>query len=506
MKLHSFRLRIALLSAVLAGSALVAFGVAAWRLIYVAKVNRLDARLESQVIRATRPRFQKRWQSFVAALPKELGTEADTPIALLVLNTEGEVLYQSENWSHDLNASHLLPAYRVFSPPVLSESPASESPASESPNELPLIDRLLADSEASLDRLPDGSSPDAQIVTQHTSTGSWRVGAVNFPPAQAVIAVSLEAIDREMQVIGNIFVAAISGTLLLVTGGAWGLSGSALRPIRKLTTAIQQVTVTGLDQQVPVDTTDVEFVELIQVFNQMLARLGRSFKQASRFSADAAHELKTPLAILQGELEQALQQAEPESNLQQNLSNLLDEVSRLSGIVRKLLLLSLADAGRMSLHTVSVNLSELLSVVVEDIDLLAPHLSVELNWDDKLQVWGDLDLLTQVLQNLISNAIKYNLPQGWIRIEAKQENNQVLIKITNASHNILNSDREQIFDRFYRGDPARTRKIEGIGLGLSLSREIARAHRGDLTLDQTPSGQTAFTLTLPVEVESFDLA
>lgn len=500
MKLHSFRLRIALLSAVLAGSALVAFGVAAWRLIYVAKVNRLDARLESQVIRATRPRFQNRWQTFAAALPKELGTEANTPIALLVLDTEGKLLYQSENWSQDLDANHLLPAQRgsLFSPlpPQNSRSP--------------LIDRLLADSEANFDRLPDGSLPDAQIVTKHTRTGSWRVGAVNFPPAQAVIAVSLDAIDREMRVIGNIFILAISGTLLLVAGGAWGLSGSALRPIRKLTTAIQQVTVTGLDRQVPIDTTDVEFVELIHVFNQMLERLGRSFKQASRFSADAAHELKTPLAILQGELEQALQHAEPGSNLQQNLSNLLDEVSRLSGIVRKLLLLSLADAGRMSLHTVAVNLSELLMVIVEDIDLLAPHLTVELNVDADLRVWGDLDLLSQLLQNLISNAIKYNLPQGWIHIDGKQDSNQnshlVSITITNASHSILAVDRDRIFDRFYRGDPARTRKVEGIGLGLSLSREIARAHRGDLTLDQTPPGQTAFTLTLPVESESLDLA
>jgi two-component system heavy metal sensor histidine kinase CusS len=112
---------------------------------------------------------------------------------------------------------------------------------------------------------------------------------------------------------------------------------------------------------------------------------------------------------------------------------------------------------------------------------------------------GDRDLLIQVLQNLISNAIKYNLPNGWIRIHARRQDATVLITISNCSKDIPTSDRNRIFDRFHRGDPARTRQVEGIGLGLSIAQEIARAHGGDLTLDPVLSGQTAFTLTLPVE-------
>lgn len=169
----------------------------------------------------------------------------------------------------------------------------------------------------------------------------------------------------------------------------------------------------------------MEFVELIEVFNQMLTRLERSFRQSSRFSGDAAHELKTPLAILRGELELVMQKAEPGSELQQSLSNLMDEVSRLSTIVRKLLLLSLADAGQMSLRRVPVNLAEILSVLNEDIELLAPDLPVTLDLDQGLWVKGDRDLLTQVLQNLIDNAIKYNLPEGsatkWLSVVGRQE-------------------------------------------------------------------------------------
>ena len=226
--------------------------------------------------------------------------------------------------------------------------------------------------------------------------------------------------------------------------------------------------------------------------------LERSFTQASRFSADAAHELKTPLTILQGELERTLQQVEPGSVVQQRLSNLLDEVRRLSGIIRKLLLLSLADAGQMSLYLVEVDMSQMLIEMVEDIELLAPHLSVQTDIAEGLRIQGDRDLITQVLQNLLSNAIKYNQAYGWIRIQALQAGTTAFVTIANASKDIPMGDRDRIFECFHRGDPARSRKIEGIGLGLSLAREIARSHHGDLTLDSTPSGQTAFTLTLPM--------
>jgi two-component system, OmpR family, heavy metal sensor histidine kinase CusS len=462
MKLRSFRVRIALLVATLAGSALVGFGLVAWRLIYVAKVSRLDANLENSVKRTVRPRSPDWWQPYEASLPSKLGTDEDTPIVLLVVGADGKTLYQSANGSVDFNLRSLL------------------------------LPRLPLPSSAELQ-----FSPASRIITRHTNKGSWRVAVISSNYAQGAIAVDLDAIDGEMAAISHIFLIVIPGTLFLVAIGAWGLSGKALFPIRKLTDAIAHVTVKGLDRRVPIGTTDVEFVELIWVFNQMLERLERSFQQASRFSGDAAHELKTPLAILQGELERNMQQAEAGSPLQQNLTNLLDEVSRLNSIVRKLLLLSLADAGQINLHKVEVNLSQMLAVIVEDMELLAPDLKVQTDIHDGLWIWGDRDLLAQVLQNLIGNAIKYNLPNGWIRIQGWQEKTSVRITITNSSNDIPECDRDRLFDRFYRGDPARTRKVEGVGLGLSLSREIARAHHGELTLDLSPTGQTAFTLILP---------
>ncbi|CAN1209250.1 ATP-binding protein [Tumidithrix helvetica PCC 7403] len=351
---------------------------------------------------------------------------------------------------------------------------------------------------------PDGLPPTVEqagklssFVTQTTSTGTWRIGAVSSPFVRMAIAVNLQTIDREMGAIRNVFFLTIPLTLLLVMLGAWWMSGGALKPIEKITGTIRRITAKGLSQRLPIAGTDEELVELLQVFNQMLERLERSFTQASRFSADAAHELKTPLAILQGELERTLQEADAGSEFQQRLSNLLDEVRRLNSITRKLLLLSLADAGRMSVHKIAIDLSQVLSEMAEDLEMLAPDLEIHVQIEAGLQVQGDRELLTQVLQNLMGNAIKYNLPEGWLRIKSGRDGNFVFITIANRSKDIPESDRAKIFDRFHRGDAARTRHVEGFGLGLSLSQEIARAHGGDLKLDRTPAGHTAFTLTIP---------
>ena len=510
MKIRSFRLRIALASAVLAGSALLGFGGISWWLIYDAKVSRLDEALKTQLMRAMRPRSENRWHFYESQLPRILETHAQTPIAILVMGTDGNTIYRADSWPSDLEVNKLwlsspqppggerrsLPSQINPDRSQRQEFGSERENFRYKPPDLSVVTKESNNLNPKLDNRPPNIPPPIRLATQRASGETWRVGTITSPYTQVAIAVGLQTIDREMVAIRNVFLISIPVALLLITGGAWWLSGTALRPIRGLTIAIRHVTAKGLDQRVAMGATDVEFVELIEVFNQMLERLERNFKQASRFSGDAAHELKTPLTIVQGELERTLQQAESGSEVQQSLSSLLDEVHRLSSIVRKLLLLSLADAGQMSLHLVEVDLSKLLFEMTEDIELLAPHLDVQTEIAPKLCVKGDRDLLVQVLQNLIGNAIKYNLPNGWIRIQAKSQEKTVSVTITNCSQDIPVNERERIFDRFHRGSPTLTHKVEGTGLGLSLAREIARAHLGDLALDPTPPGQTAFTLTL----------
>ncbi|MCG9891910.1 MAG: ATP-binding protein [Thermosynechococcaceae cyanobacterium MS004] len=476
MRLRSFRVRIALSLVLLTGSALMGFGAISWWLIRNAQISRLDEVAKTQLQRLARSQQRDRWQLVEDLLPRLFGVKEKIPVAFLIRQqTNKAVLYQSRDWPTDLNIDGLLP-------------PAPSQPAPPAPT---------VSASPKLGPKVPLSAP--RFTTRQTVTDTWRIGTISSAQSQVAIAISLQAVDTEMAAIRNAFLLSIALILLLVAAVAWGLSGRALSPIRQLTQAMDGITVEGLDQRVPVGGADQEFAALIQVFNQMLENLDRSFHQASRFSADAAHELKTPLAILQGELEHALHQAEAGSELQQRLSSLLDEVRRLSSIVRKLLLLSLVDAGRINLYRVSVDVSDLLVQLLEDIELLNPVLAVESNIEANLRIQGDRDLVAQVLQNLISNAVKYNLPDGWITLSARRSGSQIRITVSNASKNMAAAERDRIFDRFYRGDPARTRNIEGTGLGLSLSREIVRAHSGDLTLDPTPPGQIALTLSFPSE-------
>lgn len=269
--------------------------------------------------------------------------------------------------------------------------------------------------------------------------------------------------------------------------------------IQRLTATIRRVTAQGLDQRIPTGPEDRDFAGLIAVFNEMLERLERSFKQASRFSGDAAHELKTPLAILQGQIEQALNREEAGSAHQIMLSGILDEVGRLSSISKKLLLLSQADAGRLGLHREPVDLSTTLQELAEDARMLAPHLRVSDNIGPGLNVSADAALLHQILLNLLSNAIKYNIGGGWIHLSAARQHHRVEIRIANTAHDIPPEDRALLFERFYRAGSARGQHIEGSGLGLSLSREIARAHGGELLLENSPPHQITFRLLLPAD-------
>jgi signal transduction histidine kinase len=346
--------------------------------------------------------------------------------------------------------------------------------------------------------LPPPVSTTLQLVK--VDGRDWRVGLSVTDGARIAVAVDPRFIDDNLRDVRNAYFLAVPLTLLLVGGVGWSFSGRALRPLRQLSAAARGVTMASMNQRLDSRGSDREFGELIQVFNLMLARLERSFRQAQRFSADAAHELKTPLAILQGQLERAIAAADDHPALQIELCTILDEVRRLSTISRKLLLLSQADAGRMNLFKEPLDLSALVQDLAEDTRMLAPGLRLDFEVPPGLRMQGDPGLLRQSLHNLVSNAVKYNIADGWLRITAHgpgREDGLLRVRVANASQGIPPADRERIFERFHRSDAARNRRIEGVGLGLSLSREIARAHGGDLRLDPARPGEVSFSLTLP---------
>jgi heavy metal sensor kinase len=340
-------------------------------------------------------------------------------------------------------------------------------------------------------RTPVFSSRDLQ-------EGAWRIAELGAPHATLVIGLRLDNFRREMATVRTTFLSASGLALLGIVFGAWAVSNQALAPVRRLSRAIEGVSARGLNQRVPEETRDPELRQLTQQFNAMMARLEGSFTQAVRFSADAAHELKTPLSILQGHLEEALRKEPAGSDRQETYSKLLEEVQRLKTIVGKLLLLARADAGQLTPSTAPVNLSQAIEETCEDTRILAPSLDISAEIEPNVRIDADEALLRQVLQNLCSNAIKYNVKAGKIRFRLRRKSDSAVFTVWNMGKVIPQSDQERIFDRFYRVDTSRARKVGGAGLGLSLAREIARAHGGDLTLEPPKEGWIGFRLTLPL--------
>lgn len=508
-RLRSFRLRVALMAAGLASVVLAVFFAGAYLAVQSRRGlvidNILLSHLSGQLARRNPDNV---WGNIQAQLDATFSGFADQDygeprVLLLVYDARRREIYRSPDWPAALRDDALPPAT------VLQGHFPPAGPTSEMGRE-DFGGRPPPEGGAPEGRgPPDGRQPmpppqfrheAIKLATLQVGETQWRFGGVDHPASKVLVGINLTLSQRQLRRNIALFGAAVPVALLLIALAAWYLSGRAMRSIEHLGGAIGHVNTSALDRRISAADEDREFAGLVATFNDMLDRLERSFTQATRFSGDAAHELKTPLAILQGGLERCLHQSIPGSPLQRSLSEMMDEVRRLDGIVRKLLLLSRADAGRMRVPEQVFDLAEVLQDVVEDLALLAADRPTQVMLPPSLPVAGDADLLRQIVQNLVINAVKYGDrgEDGWIRLSAIRVDQRWLIDVANASSGgIAPEHRERLFERFYRVDSAHNRRIDGVGLGLSLAREIARAHGGELALFDAGPPLVCFRLSLP---------
>jgi two-component system, OmpR family, heavy metal sensor histidine kinase CusS len=355
-------------------------------------------------------------------------------------------------------------------------------------------------SPSSQRNLQDKPTPRIKIpyfATIQTPSGIWRTGIMGSERITMMVGANMAEYYEDANRYRRALLAVIPAALLLLAAGGWLLSQRALKPVALITRTAEKITARALDQRVPRVNSDKELSHLVEVINGMLDRLEKSFGHAVRFSADAAHELQTPLAILQGELEAAVQHAPMGSEEQQRAGDLLEEVQRLKSIVQKLLILARADAGRLDLQLKATDLSALIESAAEDAGAMEPNLTIEKEITHGVVIQADRDLLVQAINNLVSNAVKYNQPNGLIRFRLSVIENRALFTISSSSAPIPDKDRDRIFDRFYRIDPSRSKVLAGTGLGLSLAREIVHAHYGRLSLDPAVDNLISFTMMVP---------
>lgn len=288
-------------------------------------------------------------------------------------------------------------------------------------------------------------------------------------------------------------------TLVLLLGGGWFLMRRTLAPVAAVTEAAERVHSGNLSERLPQTHNGDELDRLTGVLNAMLGRLDGSFSRIREFTLHASHELKTPLTIMRGDVEQLLDRTCCTREQREILAGHLDEIQRLAQIVDNLALLAKADAGLVTLEHEAVRLDELVQEAFEDAGVLGGRLGLKVEFEswDPVTVRGDRHRLRQVLLNLVDNAVKYNEPKGRVTLELRRSGDQAVIRIINTGPGIPLEQLSHVFDRFFRGDAARRIRADGCGLGLSIAQWVVTAHGGVIDIESGANGLTIVTVKLP---------
>lgn len=322
---------------------------------------------------------------------------------------------------------------------------------------------------------PDGST---QIVQ-----ATYRLDQVNA------------SLSRFMQIC---FTALVAAAILAAIGGRI-LASRGLRPVGAMANAARRISVENLKERLAQSETGDELDKLAGAFNEMFARLEKQVAQLRQFTADAAHELRTPLAALRGSAEVALSAKRSAEELRGTLAEGIEEYDRLSRIADDLLLLARADAGQEFFRRAPFRLDVALGDVVDLFAPVADEKEVDLSVSERDAVWidGDDGRMRQMIGNLLDNAIKFTPAGGAVRVALVVTGSGAEIEIRDTGVGIASEHLRRVFDRFYRVDSARSREEGGAGLGLSICRTIVESHGGRIKVTSSPGQGTTAAVWLP---------
>jgi heavy metal sensor kinase len=289
-----------------------------------------------------------------------------------------------------------------------------------------------------------------------------------------------------------------SGIILAVLSGIW-MSRRALRPLELLSAAAREMTISQLHRRLPITGNRDELDRLAETFNDMFGRLEKAVEQMKDFTASISHELRTPLTALRGEAEVALVKARTESDYRRVLESQLEEFAKLSRMIDQMLTLARAEAGQIKLAREIVNLSELTQSLVDQMEIVAASKAITLTVKQEadVMVTGDAGWLERAILNLLDNAIKFTPVGGRVDLRVSSESSHAVLEVADNGIGIAAQALPHIFERFYRGDPSRSREREGAGLGLSLVEWIVRQHQGSVSVESQPGKGAVLRILLP---------
>ena len=280
----------------------------------------------------------------------------------------------------------------------------------------------------------------------------------------------------------------------------WLIAGRALTPVTQLAMAAQRISGSNLTLRIPKRGAGDELDYLIETFNRMIERLESSFNQIRQFSTDVSHELRTPITAIRGQLEVALFTAQDAEQYREAILNSLQDVERLSQIVRALLLLSQAESGQVALHKTWLDLSASVRDIIDQFQIPAEEARIRLmaNLPAECAVEVDRVQIERMISNLISNAVKFTPPGGEVRVTLKSFGDRVDLIVEDTGRGIAPEHLPHVFDRFYQVPGPDVNVERGLGLGLSFVSWIAKAHGGSVEVESVLNHGSRFRVSLPV--------
>jgi heavy metal sensor kinase len=310
----------------------------------------------------------------------------------------------------------------------------------------------------------------------------------------------LHFVRKNLSQFKNNILAFVPIMLVLGTLGGWILARRSLSPVGYIVSKAQRITSQNLSERLTQRGTSDEMDDLIRTINEMIARLENSFKRMAEFTADASHELKTPLCAMRGEAEVLLSRERKAEDYQEGLAHFIEEFDHLNQMINDLILLSKFDATQVELKMAPLRLDLLIRNICSLFQILADQKGVALDVDatEEVTLMGDKVRLQQLFTNLIDNAIKYTF-RGSIHIMLEKNKENALVKVQDTGIGIPQAEQEKIFKRFYRVDKSRSKETGGVGLGLNIAEWIAQAHHGRIECKSVLNQGSTFTVYLPIQ-------
>jgi signal transduction histidine kinase len=315
---------------------------------------------------------------------------------------------------------------------------------------------------------------------------------------------SEEPTREELRSLALILVLGLPLGIAIAGFGGYSLARLALAPVNRMAERARLITAERLSDRLPVDHPEDELGRLATVFNETLGRLEASFEQMRRFTADVSHELRTPLTAIKGSADLLLRAVAGPLNEKQThyLTRMRSNAQHLAGLINDLLDLSKIEAGRVEFQAARVSLGGLVHDVVETLRPVAAAKPIQLEAtapEPSILVWADRDKVTQVLMNLVGNAIKFTPPRGNITVSIDRNGTDwVAVSVKDSGPGIPSQETQKIFDKFYQVTEVGRQKPKGTGLGLSISKALVELHGGRIWVESELNRGSTFSFTLPV--------